>query len=138
MKLTLNRHASGITCTIGDLLVDGEFFCNTLEDVVRDVKVKGETAIPAGTYAIDITQSPRFGRPLPILKDVPNFEGIRIHAGNTDHDTQGCILVGVWRGGEFISNSRATLDSLMDMLEVASISKQPISIEVCNSPEEAQ
>jgi len=140
MKLTLNRNPTGITCTIGDLLVDGEVFCSTLEDPIREVpgkpvsqwKVAGDTAIPTGTYEIEITYSPHFQRDLPLLVNVPGFEGIRIHGGNTDKDTEGCILVGHWTGGEFIANSQKTLRSLMDILEVANIGKQDISIEVCN------
>lgn len=117
MKLTLRRHASGLTCTIGDLYVEGVWFTNTLEDIVRPEKVKGETAIPAGTYRVELSFSPRFQKLLPILCDVPNFEGVRIHAGNTDKDTEGCILVGHWNGGEFISNSRAALTLLMEKLD---------------------
>ena len=140
MKLQLNRHPTGLTCTIGELLVDGDPFCYTLEDPIREIpgkpvsawKVAGDTAIPSGTYSVEITYSPHFDRDLPILLDVPGFDGIRIHGGNTDVDTEGCILVGQWSGGEFIRNSQATLQSLMDMLEVAVIGKQPISIEVCN------
>lgn len=132
MKLTLNRNPSGVSCTIGDLIVDGEFFCNTLEDVVRPEKIPGKTAIPAGTYRVEVTPSARFKVPLPLLHDVPNFSGIRIHAGNTDQDTEGCILVGTWRGGESISNSRQALNGLMDLLEIAAISKREIMIEVCN------
>lgn len=117
MKLTLRRHASGLTCTIGDLYVEAAHFCHTLEDIVRPEKVKGETAIPAGTYRVELSFSPRFQKLLPILCDVPNFEGVRIHAGNTDKDTEGCILVGHWNGGEFISNSRAALTLLMEKLD---------------------
>lgn len=136
MKLTLDRNPSGITCTIGDLFIDGVFFSHTLEDIIRPEKVKGETAIPPGTYPVEVTWSPRFKRDLPLLKNVPGFEGVRIHAGNSDRDTEGCILVGNWAGGEFISNSRATLEALLDVLNVASIAKQTITLEVSNSPEE--
>lgn len=132
MILTLNRHPPGPTYMIGDLLVNGEFQCHTLEDIPRQVKVKGETAIPAGDYPVEITWSPRFNRDLPLVRGVPGFEGIRIHAGNTDKDTEGCILVGTWTGGEKISNSRDALSALMDVLQVASISKQSIRLEVCD------
>lgn len=136
----LFRHPTGLTCTIGDLLVNDEFLCNTLEDPIREVpdkpvntwKVAGDTAIPAGTYPVEITFSQRFQCDLPLVRGVPGFLGIRIHAGNTSQDTEGCILVGQWQGGEFITNSRKALASLMDMLEVAHIAKQSITLEVVN------
>lgn len=91
--------------TIGKMYIDGDYFCDTLEDRVRDlnkngkfdngeVKVAGETAIPYGRYQVVVNMSPRFKRELPRLLNVPNFEGILIHRGNTDKDSSGCILVG--------------------------------------------
>ena len=76
-----------------------EYFCDTLEPTWRDYahggrKIKGRSAIPEGRYAVVISWSPKMKAWLPILLGVPNFEGIRIHAGNTAKDTQGCILVG--------------------------------------------
>lgn len=98
MKLTLKRIYKGPKYTIGHLYIDGKYYCDTLEDVVRDLsiekKVPGETAIPAGTYDVIVNMSPKFGRELPRLVDVPNFSGILIHRGNTPKDTAGCILVG--------------------------------------------
>lgn len=140
MKLLLERDPSGLTCTIGHISIDGQPFCDSLEDPIREIpgepverwKVRGDTAIPAGTYAVDVTYSARFQRDLPLLLGVPGFEGIRIHAGNTSHDTEGCILVGTWNGGEFIHNSRIALASLMDMLEIAELSRRPATIEIRN------
>lgn len=140
MKLLLERDPSSLTCTIGHLSADGVHLCDTLEDPLREKpgipvekwKVAGDTAIPAGTYKVEITYSPRFGCDLPLLLSVPGFEGIRIHAGNTDADTEGCILVGTWTGGEFIRNSRIALAALMDLLEIAACSKRPVTIEVRN------
>ncbi len=94
MNLFLQRIAQTPEYTIGRLEIDGKFFCNTLEDAVRDEKIAGKTAIPEGTYTVIVNRSPRFKRDLPLLIDVPNFEGIRIHRGNTAIDTAGCILVG--------------------------------------------
>ena len=77
------------------MYLDGRFGVLHLEDVVRQgEKVPGQTAIPEGIYTVQITFSNRFKRDLPLLLNVPNFEGIRIHPGNTDADTEGCILVG--------------------------------------------
>ena len=94
MKLFLQRIAQTPEYTIGRLEINGKFFCHTLEDAVRKEKIAGKTAIPAGTYQVIVNRSPKFKRDLPLLLDVPNFEGIRIHRGNTAKDTSGCILVG--------------------------------------------
>ena len=117
MKLKLQRIFKGNNYTIGSLFIDGEFFCNTLEDAVRDKKIKHETAIPAGTYEVKLTLSARFGKILPILLNVPNFEGIRIHAGNTISDTSGCILVGENKIKGRVINSQLTMQKLMDKLK---------------------
>ena len=106
MKLLLKRIAFKEAYTIGKLSIDGKYFCDTLEDRNRDLnhdgdlndagegKVMHETAIPFGTYNVVVNVSPRFGRELPRLENVPHFDGILIHRGNTDADSSGCILVG--------------------------------------------
>lgn len=98
MKIKLQRRFLGQSYTIGTLFIDGVRFCDTLEDKVRDLthesKVPGQTAIPAGKYQVIVNMSPKFGRELPRLLNVPYFEGILIHRGNTDKDSAGCILVG--------------------------------------------
>lgn len=105
MKLELNRVFLGPKYTIGKLSIDGKYYCDTLEDPNRDTnkngifdgtekKIAGDTCIPYGTYKIIVNVSPRFGRELPRLLNVPSFEGILIHRGNTAKDTAGCILVG--------------------------------------------
>jgi hypothetical protein len=94
VELRLTRKEFTDRSTIGELHVNGVFECFTLEDTVRPVKIKGETAIPEGRYEVVVNFSERFQRPLPLLLNVPNFEGVRIHPGNTDKDTEGCILVG--------------------------------------------
>jgi hypothetical protein len=103
MKLNVLRHPSFGGATIGKLYIDGAFTCNTLEDEVREIpgqpvrdwKIKGNTAIPSGTYRVALQNSPRFGRDTLTLLDVPGFEFIRIHAGNTAQDTEGCLLLGM-------------------------------------------
>ena len=132
MELTLVRKFTGPDCTIGELFVDGRFECFTLEDVVRPgdiarVKVAGKTAIPPGTYAVELTMSARFKRVLPLLLNVPSFEGIRIHAGNTAQDTEGCILVGRERESNAVRGSRAALEPLLAKLQAAG---GPISITI--------
>lgn len=117
MKLKLQRIYKGKSYTIGSLFIDDVFFCNTLEDVVREKKIKHETAIPAGTYTVILSMSARFGKVLPLLLNVPNFEGIRIHAGNTAEDTSGCILVGENKIKGKILNSQATMAKLMEKLK---------------------
>jgi len=132
MKLRLERLQLDPDCTIGALFVDGTFDCWTLEDTVRPdgVKIAGETAVPFGTYAIDITQSPRFGRLLPLLIGVHNFVGIRIHPGNTAHDTEGCILVGSDRHHKWIGKSKAAFDTLFPKLRDAKARGERIAIEI--------
>ena len=116
MNLRLIRRWPKATCTIAELLVDDQYECFTLEDVPREVKIPGETAIPTGRYKVVITHSQRFDRDLPLLLDVPGFTGIRIHAGNTDADTRGCILVGKRTLENAIGESRAALEALMAKL----------------------
>lgn len=98
MKLTLNRIFKGESYTIGKLYIDGVYYCDTLEDKVRNLpaekKVMQETAIPPGEYMVIVNVSPKFKRELPRLLNVPYFDGILIHRGNTPKDTSGCILVG--------------------------------------------
>jgi len=92
MKIVLKRIALRPTYTIGKLYVDDVYFCDTIEDVVRDknkdgkldeAKIHGKTAIPYGEYEVKWTYSPRFNKYLPLIDNVPGFAGIRIHAGNT-------------------------------------------------------
>ena len=119
MKIEVKRLHRTDNSTIGELSIDGKFECYTLEDIERDVKIKGETAIAKGTYKVIINQSNRFKRLLPLLISVPNFEGVRIHAGNSNHDTEGCILVGQNRSVDYITKSRKAFDSLFKKMQKA-------------------
>jgi len=119
MLITVKRLYKTENSTIGELLVDGLFECFTLEDKEREVKIKGETAIPKGTYKVIINESNRFKRELPLLLNVPNFEGVRIHSGNTNHDTEGCILVGQSRNKNYIGQSRKAFDKLFKKMKKA-------------------
>ena len=119
MIITVKRLYKTDSSTIGELLIDGIFECFTLEDKERPVKIKGETAIPKGTYRVIINESNRFKRLLPLLIDVPNFEGVRIHAGNSNHDTEGCILVGQTRNKNYIGQSRKAFNKLFKKMQAA-------------------
>ena len=133
MKLKLYRKFLGNKYTIGKLFINDEYICDTLEDVVRSecIKVYGETAIPYGVYEIVLTMSPRFKKVLPLLLDVPHFEGVRIHTGNTEKDTEGCILVGYNKIKGKVINSKIAFDKVMKYLELATINNEKITIEVC-------
>lgn len=121
MELLLKRKYLKKDYTIGALYINGEYFCDTLEDTVRPdgIKVYGRTAIPPGTYKVEISYSYRFKRDLPMLLNVPNFIGIRIHPGNTADDSEGCILVGENKTPGKLSNSRRTSDKLNQIINEA-------------------
>lgn len=115
MKLTLKRNFKGADYTIGKLYIDGHYFCDTLEDTVRPAnkKIAGKTAIPAGNYKVIKSYSPRFKKILPEILNVPNFTGVRIHAGNTAKDTDGCILLGLNKTKGAVLDSQATMAYFM-------------------------
>lgn len=127
MKLKLVREGFSPKATEGRLYVDGLFECYTLEDKDRfleagGVKMYGQTAIPRGTYDVKLTNSERFLKVLPLLVNVPMFSGIRIHAGNSANDTDGCILVGrrnIENNDNWIEDSKSALTALMSKLMVA-------------------
>jgi hypothetical protein len=112
MILELKRKIFTDDSTIGELSIDGEFVCFTLEDKVRDTKIQNVTAIPYGKYEVIINFSNRFQKYMPLLIDVPNYAGVRIHPGNKSADTEGCILVGSSKSLNFIGGSRVTYASL--------------------------
>ena len=133
MELILERIAKRKTYTIGRIYIqkrvddeylagtENQYFCDTLEPTWRDYangayKVKGRSAIPEGRYAVVISYSPKFKQWLPILLGGPEFnrkwQGIRIHAGNTAADTEGCILVGKNREVGKVLDSRIWLHRL--------------------------
>ena len=142
LELLLDRKYKNETYTIGNLYVDGEWFCNTLEDKdrglsqtmpleeIKETKVYGETAIPTGRYEVrmDIV-SPKyngvkwykdnFGGRMPRLESVKGFSGILIHSGNTALDSNGCILVGMNKAKGKVLDSRATFQKLWKVLEQA-------------------
>lgn len=140
MKLTLKRIALRPTYTIGKLYIDDVYFCDTIEDTVRDLnkngkfdngekKVHSKTAIPYGTYEIKWTYSPRFKKYTPQLMNVPSFEGIRIHAGNTSADTEGCLILGKNKQVGKVLNSRATINKFYPIIKNA-CSSGKVTIEI--------
>lgn len=123
MKLILTRHARRADYTIGRLEDEnGKKICDTLEPIWRnydggEMKIPRKSAIPEGTYRVVVTKSRRFQKYLPLLVGVPGFEGVRIHAGNTSRDTEGCILVGQNLQVGKVLWSRITLEKLMKLIE---------------------
>lgn len=136
MDLLLQRELSTPKSTTGYLYVNGVFHCYTLEDVVRPPdapKVYGETAIPEGCYRVGITWSPRFQQNMPLVNDVPGFEGVRIHPGNKPEDTEGCILVGYARDRDWVGGSRAAYKALYDKLMAVQILGEEVWLTVRNT-----
>lgn len=132
--LELNRIAKKPLYTIGRLFVDGKYFCDTLEDRCRDLdkeeKVMNETAIPEGIYEVIVNVSAKFRRKLPLLLDVPHFSGIRIHRGNMDKDTSGCILVGENKQPGRVINSTGYELRLTELIEKAMLAGDKIMIKI--------
>jgi hypothetical protein len=119
MELQIKRTDFSEESTIGELSVNGVFECYTLEDKVRPVKIAGKTAIPSGRYEVIINFSQRFQKQLPLLLNVPNYEGVRIHSGNTAANTEGCILVGETKTDNFVGESRWAFNRLFEKMKVA-------------------
>lgn len=145
MELTLKRKFLGGNYTVGNLFIDGKFFCNTMEDKVRELpascpytskglpcrcieKTYGQTAIPAGEYRVTMEYSPKFRRKLPYLHGVPHFLGILVHPGTTQEDSAGCILVGNNSVKGKLTESRATSDRLNMLLS----KEKDITIRIAN------
>lgn len=153
MKLKLKRRYNGKGYTIGTLYVNDEWFCDTLEDIDRGLnnsmtlkeiktkKVKGKTAIPKGVYIVDMnTVSPRFkarwwalqfGGIVPRLVKVKGFVGCLIHPGNSQYDTDGCILIGRNTVVGGLTESAKTYLALMQKLVDANSNGEEITIEIC-------
>ncbi len=123
MKLKLIRDQRGADHTYGKLYINDNYFCETIEDEERAQKVMHETAIPKGTYRVILNFSNRFQQRMPLLLNVPNFSGIRIHSGNTDDDSSGCVILGRTRGrlkGQpAVLESRVVFNELMVRLTAA-------------------
>ena len=131
MNIQLKRIAKKKTYTIGKLYIDGVYFCDTIEDTdrglnqtmsINDIKKKkvyGKTAIPTGTYKIVIDYSNRFKKNMAHILNVPGYEGVRIHIGNSAKDTLGCIIVGKNKVVGKVLESRNTYNQLFPILQKA-------------------
>ena len=134
MEILVKREYKKKDYTIGKMYINGEYFCDTLEDTdrglactmslaeLKEVKEYGRTAIPTGEYVLTAEYSNRFKKVLPLIHDVPAFSGIRIHSGNSAADTEGCLLLGVATNPEengWVSNSRKTLNEFMKVISYA-------------------
>lgn len=139
MRLTLTRIERDNDATIGKMEIDGEFVCFTVEDVVRPpgIKIPGATAIPAGTYPVQITWSPKFQQDMPLLIGVPGFSGVRIHPGNSANDSEGCILPGMERSGDTVLRSRQAYMTILREIKEALIAHEDVVIEIINQFETA-
>jgi len=126
----------------GERFGDGKKWCSVLEDTdrglisamslgeIRTIKIPGETAIPRGIYQTKITYSPKFRRKLPLLLNVPGYEGVRIHPGNNAANTEGCLLPGVNDAVGRVSNSRYWFNILFDKIQSAENAGEKVWIEI--------
>lgn len=137
LNISVKRRYLGDRYTIGSMFFDEEYLCDTIEDKVRDFnedgdlldegeeKVYGETAIPYGTYKIELSMSPKFKRYLPMILDVKHFTGIRIHRGNTAADSHGCILPGENKvKGKVINSTKYELEIIKRIREATKAGKE--------------
>lgn len=152
MEIIVKRLYKNNTYTIGKLYLNNVYFCDTLEDKDRELsdnmsleeiknkKVYGQTAIPKGTYSINLdTVSPKFkdrtwakfceGK-LPRLNNVKGYEGVLIHVGNRAEDTLGCILVGQNATSGFLNNSTETFKKLYSLLQDSKNKGEKLTIKI--------
>ena len=149
MTITLKRIYMRDTYTLGALQIQTEsnndfrtnkYFCDTLEphaiDWRKEEKIEGKTAIPFGTYEIEMGMSRKYRMTMPYLKNVPFFKGVMIHSGNFPKDTQGCILVGVnppTRNGGVVGkvvNSRMWMQMVRDRIRKARAAGERVTVMV--------
>lgn len=129
---TIIRQPSSDHSTIGSLYLEDFWLCYTLEDVVRRKghKIPGATAIPEGEYPLIIDMSARFKKPMPHILNVPDFTGVRIHKGNTDKDTAGCPLVGMYKGEDKIWESAVAYLYFFERLSMMIDGKIDVTIKI--------
>jgi len=131
INILLIREKSVNGSTPGQLFIDDVFFCYTLEDEIRDKKIPNETAISTGTFEIIINYSNRFKRAMPLLLNVPNFTGIRMHSGVTKEHTSGCILLGLGIKDNYLRNTKKAFLSFFTWLQEA-VKKDHVFLTIVN------
>jgi len=142
MKIVIKDGFNAQTYTISKMYINGTYFCDILEDKMREKnndgstiafserKIKGKTAIPAGVYFLELTMSSRFNKVLPILRGIPWFSGVRFHSGNTEFDTDGCLIVGKNTIKGKVMFSRVTMFAFMRLLRNAFSKFEPVTVEI--------
>ena len=151
MKIKIERIFTNDVYCIGKLYVDDVYLCDTLEDCdrgldqkmsieeIKSKKIKHLTAIPTGKYLVELGYSPRFsnnkfyqslGGKLPRIQNVPGYEGVLIHCGNTHQDTDGCILLGLNQIKGMVIDSRKCFVKLMERLNLTQTNGSPITLEI--------
>ena len=142
MIIELCRKYRNTNYCIGKLYINNEYFSDVLEDPdrglqntmsvqeIQQLKVKGDTCIPYGTYDITITYSPKFKKRLPLINNVKGFEGIRIHSGNTSKDTEGCLLLGFNKIKGKVINSKETVDKFITIIQQALNKGEKVTIQI--------
>ena len=142
MEIKLHRKYRGTNYCIGKLYINNEYFSDVLEDPdrglqytmsiqeIQQLKVKGDTCIPYGTYDITITYSPKFKKRLPLINNVKGFEGIRIHSGNTSKDTEGCLLLGFNKIKGKVINSKETVDKFITIIQQTLNKGEKVTIQI--------
>lgn len=138
MKIKIVRKDFAGDHTISDVFVNDKFECYCIEDTVRapdQPKVPGKTAIPYGTYKCIVTMSNRFKKELPLLVDVPNFSGIRIHTGNTAADTEGCLIPGKIKQKGRVLQSRDAFNALFAKIKTAIEKGEGVTVEITKGTE---
>lgn len=142
MKIEVKRWAFKDTYTIGKMYIDGQYYCDTLEDKdrgleqsmkladIRSRKVYGKTAIPTGTYTVTTTWWVKHQRMIPLIEEVKGFSGILIHNGVTDADTLGCVLVGENRVKGKLLNGRKYMNDITERVNACVTTGEEVVITI--------
>ena len=138
MEIKVIRNVLTSEYTVGELYIDSVFYCHTIEDRYRKIqkkedKIYGVTAIPCGSYPVVLDFSSKYSKMMPHILDVPYFSGIRIHSGNSDEDSLGCLIVGDYCpgvAGGWLKNSRIAYSKVFEKLQQASDKSERIFITI--------